>query len=445
MKVILNYLRALDISKLPARLKEELRKLFEKYLFRAHSKTRVTANAISIKTQERRVLNIIAGFKELRADGFALETPWNLAEKHIRHLVNVWVNKKKQSPGTVENKLTYWRTLAGWMGKDQLVGTVDDYIKRPEGYRRYYVAQQDKSWEAANVNVDEVIARLTERDRWVAIQVELQSAFGLRAQESMLLRPLQCLRLSGHLQIVDGTKGGRPRVVPIDAEWQYELLIRAARLSNPRTGSMIPEPWTLKKWYRHFYDVLQSQGVARKTLGVTVHGLRHAYLQRMYEQVTGVPAPIKRPDHRPNPELHQLAMERIVAAAGHGLATKASAYISSFAAIRKADTPVVNYAQALAALEQAKGNKSRAAKALGISRQALYRVLSKFANANANANAEPASRSPFEDVAENPTKVVAAMEQVVSSNTAAIDDGVAANDALSGFQVDAIADQFAAF
>jgi transcriptional regulator of acetoin/glycerol metabolism len=76
-------------------------------------------------------------------------------------------------------------------------------------------------------------------------------------------------------------------------------------------------------------------------------------------------------------------MERIVAAAGHSLAMKASAYISSFAAIRKADTPVVNYAQALAALEQAKGNKSRAAKALGISREGLYRVLAKFANANA--------------------------------------------------------------
>jgi integrase len=317
-----------------------------------------------------------------------LETPWNLAEKHIRHLVNLWVNKKKQSPGTVENKLTYWRTLAAWMGKHQLVGTVDDYIKRPEGYRRYYVAQQDKSWEAANVDVDDVVARLTERDRWVAIQVELLSAFGLRAQESMLLRPLQCLRLSGHLQIIDGTKGGRPRVVPIDVEWQYELLIRAARLSNPRTGSMIPEPWTLKKWYRHFYDVLQSQGVARKILGVTVHGLRHAYLQRMYEQVTGVPAPIKRADHRPDPELHQLAMERIVAAAGHGLATKASAYISSFAAIRKADTPVVNYTQVLAALEKTKGNKSHAAKALGISRQALYRVLGKLAHANTDANTD---------------------------------------------------------
>jgi hypothetical protein len=108
MKVVLNFSRSLDTSNLPKRLTEELRKLFEKNLYRAHSKTRVTANAISIKTQERRVVSLIAGFKELRADGFALETPWNLAEKHIRHLVNVWVNKKKQSPGTVENKLTYW-------------------------------------------------------------------------------------------------------------------------------------------------------------------------------------------------------------------------------------------------------------------------------------------------------------------------------------------------
>jgi len=132
--------------------------------------------------------------------------------------VNLWVSEKEQSPGTVENKLTYWRTLAAWMKKHQFVGTVDDYIKRPEGYRRYYVAQEDKSWYAAKVDLDDVIARLCQRDRWVAIQVEPQAAFGLRAQESILLRPLQCLRVSGHLHVIDGTKGGRSRVVPIDAE-----------------------------------------------------------------------------------------------------------------------------------------------------------------------------------------------------------------------------------
>jgi DNA-binding NtrC family response regulator len=89
-------------------------------------------------------------------------------------------------------------------------------------------------------------------------------------------------------------------------------------------------------------------------------------------------------------------MERIVAAAGHGLATKASAYISSFAAIRKADTPVVSYAQVLAALEQSRGNKSNAAKALGISRQALYRVLGKFAHVEAEAEAEAEANADAE-------------------------------------------------
>jgi hypothetical protein len=211
----------------------------------------------------------------------------------------------------------------------------------------------------------------------VAIQVELQATFGLRAQESMLLRPLQCLRVSGHLHVIDGTKGGRPRLVPIDAEWQYEVLIRAARLANPRTGSMIPEPWSLKKWYRHFYHVLQKEGITRGGLGVTVHGLRHAYLQRMYEQITGVPAPIKRADHRPDPELHQRAMQQLVEAAGHSLAAKATAYISTFATAERLSRPVITSDQVIAALKGANGVKSEAAKSLNISRQALYRLLAK--------------------------------------------------------------------
>nr|WP_235028798.1 integrase domain-containing protein [Caballeronia choica] len=377
MKIQLNFSALMDNAGLPQRLTKELTELFQQHLSKAHSKTRVTSNAISIKTQKYRVQSLIAGFRELRKGGFALQSPWNLSEKHIGYLVNLWVSEKEQAPGTVENKLTYWRTLAVWMKKHQLVGTVDDYIKRPDGYRRYYIAQEDKSWEAANVDVNDVIARLCDCDRWVAMQVELQATFGLRAQESMLLRPLQCLRVSGHLHVIDGTKGGRPRLIPIDAEWQYEVIIRAARLSNPRTGSMIPDPWSLKKWYRHFYHVLQKEGITRSAKGITVHGLRHAYLQRMYEAVTGVPAPIKRADHRPDPELHQAAMQRLVEAAGHSLAAKATAYISTFATVERLSRPVVSPEQVIAAVVAARGVKSEAAKSLKISRQALYRILAK--------------------------------------------------------------------
>jgi integrase len=193
----------------------------------------------------------------------------------------------------------------------------------------------------------------------------------------MLLRPLQCLRLSGHLHVIDGMKGGRPRVVPIDAEWRYEVLIRAARLPNPRTGSMIPDPWSFKQWYRHFYHVLQKQGITRSAAGVAVHGLRRAYLRTMYETMTGVPAPIKRPDHRPDPQLHQAAMQLVVEAAGHSLAAKATAYISTFAAMDRLARPVVSSGQAFAGVLKTGGIKSDAAKSLGISRPALYRLLAK--------------------------------------------------------------------
>lgn len=377
MKVQLDYLTFMENAGLPQRLTKELCELFHRHLSKAHSKTRVTSKAISIKTQKYRALSLIAGFRELRKGGFSIQSPWNLAEKHIGYLVNLWVNEKKQSPGTVENKLTYWRTLATWMKKHQLVGTVDDYIKRPSEYRRFYVARQDKSWEAANIDVEEVIARLCERDRWVAIQVELQATFGLRAQESMLLRPLQCLRVSGHLHVNGGTKRGRPRVIPIDAEWQYDVLIRAARLANPRTGSMIPDPWSLKRWYYRFYSVLRKEGITRGASGVTVDGLRHTYVQKMYEQVTGVPAPIKRPDHRPDPQLHLAAMQRLGDAAGHRLAAKATACISTFAIADRLSRHVVSADEAIAAVAAANGNKSEAAKGLKISRQALYRILAK--------------------------------------------------------------------
>jgi hypothetical protein len=260
------------------------------------------------------------------------------------------------------------------MKKPGLVGTVDDYIERPEGYRRYYVAKAEDAWTETNIDVEDVIARVADKNPWVAVQLELQAAFGLQAEESMLLHPLQCLRLSGHLQVVNGTKTGRPRIVPIDARWQYELLIRAAGLANVRTGSMIPDPWTRKKWYGHFYAVLQGNGVARKEMGVSVHVLRRAYRQHMYEKSV-VHGPSAHPDQHRDPELHQWAIREIVAASGHDASTNAGAYVFSLAERERTDKTAITCEQARAALEQAKENKTRAAKALGMPRPALYRLL----------------------------------------------------------------------
>jgi hypothetical protein len=186
---------------------------------------------------------------------------------------------------------------------------------------------------------------------------------------------LQCLRVAGYLHVINGTAGRRPRVVPIDAEWQYDVLIRAARLANPRTGSMIPDPWTLKKWYYHFYYILQMEGIKRGAEGVPVDGLRHAYRQMMAESVTGVPAPMKRPDHRPDEHLHQASIERMAQVAGQGVVVKTLARIPTSDRVDRRSQSLVSVEEAIAAIAVAGGNKSEAAKSLRISRQALYRLL----------------------------------------------------------------------
>jgi DNA-binding NtrC family response regulator len=97
----------------------------------------------------------------------------------------------------------------------------------------------------------------------------------------------------------------------------------------------------------------------------------------MYERITGVQAPIKQPTERVDREAHKAAMQRIVQAAGHSRATKANAYLSTHAAMDSRKKRSITREMAVEALAQAGGIKSRAAAALGVSRQALYRLLER--------------------------------------------------------------------
>lgn len=188
-----------------------------------------------------------------------------------------------------------------------------------------------------------------------------------------MLRPVEAVRDPQTLAVTRGTKGGRPREVPI--ECKLSILEEAARLSNGMTGSTVPADRTLKQWRDWYYYVLAKHGVTRSGLGVTSHGLRHGYLQTLYEQASGVPAPIKRAGLRPDPQLHQEAMRRVVEAAGHSRMTKANAYLSTFATQERLQKTLPTVDEVRVALAAAAGNKSHAAKALGISRQALYRIV----------------------------------------------------------------------
>jgi integrase len=158
-------------------------------------------------------------------------------------------------------------------------------------------------------------------------------------------------------------------------ETKIGILEEAARLSNGLTGSTVPADRTLSQWRGWYYYVLEKHGVTKRGMGITSHGLRHEYLQALYKETTGIPAPIKRADARPDRQLHKEAMQRVVEAAGHSRLNKSGAYLSTFAMQDRMQKTLPTIDEAHSALATAGGNKSHAAKALGISRQALYRIL----------------------------------------------------------------------
>ncbi|MFP3554765.1 integrase domain-containing protein [Paraburkholderia sp. SIMBA_049] len=378
MAAILNVRAIVNSYGFGPEFRDAMLKLFDENVSRVHSTTRISNRALSIKTQEYRAAKLCKAFKELRDGGFALQTPWSLKHKHVQHLVDKWI-AAGQSGGTIENKLTYLRALAQWMGKTNLIGSLGEYADRDAlGLKRSYVATEDKSWAAHGVDAVAKIDEIAQTCPYTAVQLKLQAAFGLRIEESFMLRPAEAARNPRLLAVTRGTKGGRPREVPI--ETKIGILVEAARLSNGQTGSTVPADRTLRQWRDWYYYVLEKHGVTRRGIGITSHGLRHEYLQTLYEETAGVPAPIKRADARPDPQLHEEAMRRVVEAAGHSRLTKSGAYLSTFAMQDRLKKALPTDEEVRVALKAAEGNKSHAAKALGISRQALYRILGASAD-----------------------------------------------------------------
>ena len=131
-------------------------------------------------------------------------------------------------------------------------------------------------------------------DKYVGHQLLLIREFGLRRKEAVCFRPHICFdRDNQVVQVYQGTKGGRYRVLPVRTESQREALEACCKLAKRHSDHIGDPDRTLEQNLRRFQYVLEQLGATRDKLGITAHGLRHEYANNRYQDLTGEKSPLQ--------------------------------------------------------------------------------------------------------------------------------------------------------
>jgi site-specific recombinase XerD len=243
------------------------RKQFKRSLYQVLQKDH--ENSFATRYDRTQILFRIAN--ELHDLDYKLSSVQQLKEKHVKGLIQHWQNQPLKV-STIKNRLSVLRRLAILMDKPFLPDN-----KTLQIGSRHTEPLKNK----AIVNPD--ISKIT--DPYVRISLELQRHFGLRREESLKIKPH--LADQEHKLVLLGAwcKGNRSREIPIRTAEQRRWLDEAKLLAWRVNRSLIPESKTYIQ-HRYVYDKQLRNSNIRS------HGLRHAYTQQRYKELTGWDAPI---------------------------------------------------------------------------------------------------------------------------------------------------------
>lgn len=219
------------------------------------------------KADMRHMLNRC--IKDLHELGYKLGHINGLKPKHVYVLVDHW-QKQGKNPATLKNYMSKLRKVAVLLDKPQLVKPSNDSYQIS---RRSYAPTVNKAIH----HID--FSRCTEP--LIRLSLEAQTLFGLRREESMKIRLSEAWQ-GNELKIKPSwTKGGIGRILPITNEEQRQWILNAVQ-QVPKGQSLIP----VSRTYKQHLSCYQAQ---TKLMGINkCHGLRHAYAQKRYHELTKV-------------------------------------------------------------------------------------------------------------------------------------------------------------
>ncbi len=228
----------------------------------------------SFGTQNRRERELTLIANHLHGIGFRGMSSHSLKPKHVEGLVRQWL-EKEVAAGTIKNRMAAVRWWARKVNRQNVVARSNDFYGIPN---RIFVTDSSKAKSVSAAQLEKV------RDQHVRMSLELQRAFGLRREESIKFMPSYADQ-GDHLNLKPSwTKGGKVRAIPIRTENQRIVLDRAHKLAGK--GSLIPSQRNYVQQLRIYEGHTQRAGLSK------MHGLRHAYAQGRYEELTGWKPPI---------------------------------------------------------------------------------------------------------------------------------------------------------
>lgn len=223
------------------------------------------------QVQRERELTLIAN--QLHELGYRCMNQRSLKPRHVEALVGLWL-KTEIATGTIKNRMSAIRWWARKVNKQNVVARWNDHYGIPN---RIFVTNKSKAKSVIETDLAKV------RDVHVRMSLRLQQAFGLRREEAIKFMPSVADRGS-YLQLKPSwTKGGKARQIPIRTEEQRKLLNLAHKLTGK--GSLIPSARNYVQQLRIYEGHTSRAGLSK------MHGLRHAYAQRRYHELTGWRSP----------------------------------------------------------------------------------------------------------------------------------------------------------
>ena len=223
------------------------------------------------QVQRERDLTLIAN--QLHELGYRGMNSHSLKPKHVEALVGHWL-EKEVTTGTIKNRMSAVRWWARKVNRQNVVARSNDLYGIPN---RMFVTNTSKAKSVIEADLVKV------RDEHIKMSLELQQAFGLRREEAIKFIPVYADQGDRLTLKPSWTKGGKARVIPIRTQEQREVLGRAHTLAGK--GSLIPSSRNYVQQVRIYDGHTIRAGLSK------MHGLRHAYAQQRYEELTGWKSP----------------------------------------------------------------------------------------------------------------------------------------------------------